>query len=66
MHLIAWRLTSPVVADGTVSAINVATREIAWRSYDSGVPVDSSPAISGHAMHITARDGTLYAFVGIE
>ncbi|MGI5819062.1 MAG: PQQ-binding-like beta-propeller repeat protein [Armatimonadota bacterium] len=52
-----------VQSAGLVTAVNVETREVVW-SHDLGVRVDSCPAISGNALYVAARDGTLYAFVG--
>ncbi len=50
---------------GQVSAIDLTTQEIVW-SHDLGARVDSSPAVSGNMLYVAARDGTLYAFAGVQ
>ncbi len=54
-----------VQSSGLISVVNVVTQQIVW-SYDLGARVDSSPAVSGNALYVAARDGTLYAFVGAQ
>ena len=52
-------------SNGRLNAVNVLTQQIDW-SYDLGTRVDSSPAVSGNALYVTGRDGTVYAFVGAQ
>lgn len=52
-------------SNGMLQAVNVLTQQIDW-SYDLGTRVDSSPAVSGNAVYVTGRDGTVYAFVGAQ
>lgn len=54
-----------VHSDGVVSAIDLTAREIVW-SHALGVRVDSCPALSGNMLYVAARDGTLYAFAGVQ
>ncbi len=50
-------------SNGKLNAVNVRTQQVDW-SYDLQTRVDSSPAVSGNAVYVTGRDGTVYAFVG--
>ena len=52
-------------SDGRLKAVNVLTQQVEW-SYDLGTRVDSSPAVSGNAVYVTGRDGTVYAFAGAQ
>lgn len=48
---------------GMLIAVDTNSRKVAW-TYSLGTRIDSSLAISGNALYVAGRDGTLYAFVG--
>ena len=49
--------------DGYLYALDVASGEVIWR-WDTGVPVKSSPIVSGNMLFVSDYDGNLWAFVG--
>jgi outer membrane protein assembly factor BamB len=46
-------------------ALDTESGKEMWR-YDLGVPITSSPAISGNTVYIGAYDGSIYAFTQIS
>ena len=49
--------------NGTFYCLDAATGQTRWQYY-VGVPIKSSPVVSGNMVYISAFDGNVYAFVG--
>jgi outer membrane protein assembly factor BamB len=50
-------------SDGSLYCLDLRTRELLW-SRDFGVPVLSTPLVTGNALFVAAYDGRVYAFTG--
>lgn len=66
-------ISSPAIAgqvvycggtSGQFVALDLQSGKLLW-SYDLGIPITSSPAVSGNTVYIATFDGTVYAFTAL-